>query len=91
MGSQVTTALELECRLRFITLCSANVGRQALAGLDLYVEGFWAGVESARSPRSIVQLEAALGAARAKNVIEQSADALQMVRDAGLEVPHAHP
>lgn len=86
-GAAGTDALELECRLRFIDLCAANLGRSAPTDLDLYVEGFWAGVEASRRPRTVAVLEAAIGARRAVNAAEESRRALQMVREAGLETP----
>lgn len=83
----MTEALELECRLRFIELCAANTDEPAPTNVDLYVEGFWAGVEAQRAPRSVAALQSAIGARCAPNAAEESRRALQMAREAGLETP----
>lgn len=83
----MTEALELECRLRFIELCTANTEEPTPTDLDLYVEGFWAGVEAQRAPRPVAALQSAIGARLAPCAAEESRRALEMAREAGLETP----
>ena len=56
--------LELECQLRLIDLCKANVGQPPPEPLDLYVEGFWAALQAISNPRSAESLQLAIEAAR---------------------------
>lgn len=58
--------LELECELRFIELCMANLGRPPPTSIELYDEGYWAGVEASHQSREQAVLEAAIGMARAR-------------------------
>lgn len=64
--------LEIECRLRFIELCASNLLCAPPSGVDLYIEGFWAGVEALRQPRDTEQLQAlaSLAQARAEGLIK---------------------
>lgn len=77
-------ALELECLLRFIELCTANIDQSPPTNVDLYVEGFWACVEALKCPRTVAELQVAIGAHTAG---EESRRALQMARAAGLDTP----
>ncbi len=58
--------LELECQLRFTALCVANLGKPPPRDIELYEEGFLAGVEAAQQPRDRAVLESAISVARAR-------------------------
>jgi hypothetical protein len=46
-------ALELECQLRLIDLCNERMGQDSLGDpIDLFVDGFWAGVRASAKPRT---------------------------------------
>lgn len=49
--SDTRESLELECRLRFI-IRALEQPPEELPTMDLYIDGFWAGVRANRRPRS---------------------------------------
>lgn len=59
--------LELECQLRLIEHARANVDQAPPEPIDLWIEGFWAGVRAAAKPRSTSVLQNAITAARQNN------------------------
>ena len=68
----VREALELECQLRLIDHVDANP--PPAEPLDLWIEGFWAGVRASAKPRSVEVLQLAIDMhrARAAGLIKQS-------------------
>ena len=56
--------LEKECQLRLVEHIDAKL--PPAEPLDLWVEGFWAGVRASAKPRSLEALEAAIEMRRAR-------------------------
>lgn len=57
-------ALELECQLRLIEHIDTNAA--PAEPLDLWIEGFWAGVRASVKPRSLEVLQLAIDVRRAR-------------------------
>lgn len=75
--------LTLECQLRLIELCAANCAKSAPIGVDLYAEGFWAGVDAFQSPRETIDLAKAIDTHRSRLMGLQTPE-MQAARAAGL-------
>jgi hypothetical protein len=65
MTDEQADLLGAKCRACFTTLCLANVNEPPPRDIDLFIEGFWAGVEEqtalqkSETLASVVDLEAA--------------------------------
>lgn len=59
-------ALELECQLRFIDLAVERDPAAVPEPIDLFIDGFWAGVRALSKPRSPEALQALLEMRRAR-------------------------